>query len=143
MKISLVFLLATMILMSPLGTDGQSDSTAEETLLQEKDGNFVLYVSNQSFALTPVDVIIHIDGKNAISADFDVGNQHNWTKHTYRLAPGKHKLVARSRKGAARIEKVFEVKEKHWAVVAYWYNPKEGGKRHFSFHIQDKPVYFM
>lgn len=128
------------------------DKRADNLLPQNENGNFVLYVSNQSFAQTPVDITIHIDGKKAISSEFDVRNQHNWIKHSFKLTPGTHNLVAVSDKGDARIEKSFEIKdEKHWAVIDYWYYPiqHEHGKKyfkqvkHFSFDIQNKPIQFQ
>ena len=126
------------------GCQGSTGPTLPEVepLPQVENGNFVLYVSNQSFALPRVDITIHIDDKEAVSSDFDVGNQHNWVQHTFQLDPGKHKLVAASREGSALLEQGFEVKDKHWAVVDYWYS-KQDGKKQFSFVIQDQPIGFM
>ena len=112
-----------------------------EPLPQDKNGNFVLYVSNQSFDVSPVDILIHIDGKEAVSSDFAVGNQHNWVQHTFQLAPGKHQLVAVSQKGKARVEREFEIVDKHWAVVDYWY-PDPDGKAQIAFIIHDRPIGF-
>jgi hypothetical protein len=110
---------------------------------QDQVGNFVLYVSNQSFALTPVDITIQLDGKAAVSSSFDVGKQHTWIKHVFKLTAGAHQLVAASVKGEAEMKKDFEIKsEKHWAVVAYWHDPKQSGEKHFSFQIQNKPIFF-
>lgn len=44
------------------------------------------------------------------------------------------------------LEKEFEIKDKHWAVVDYWYYPEahyNPTPKQFSFDIQDKPIYFM
>jgi hypothetical protein len=123
------------------GKDGQV-SQKEPPLAQDQSGNFVLYVCNKSFAISPVDISISIDGRKAVSADFAVKHQHNLVEHVFQLAPGKHKLVAVSKKGAAQLETEFEVSDKHWAVVDYWCNPKQGEKR-FSFHIQDTQIGFM
>lgn len=114
----------------------------EEFLQQSQTGNFILYVSNQSFAITPVDITIMIDGKNAVAADFVVGNQHKWIKYTFHLDPGEHKLIATSNKGSAKIEKMFEINDKHWAVVSFWFSKKDI-YGHFSFSIQDSPIGFM
>ncbi len=123
----------------------------EGILPQNPDGNFVLYVSNQSFAITPVDIEIDIDGKHAIQDEFDVtGNsvpQHNWIRFIFRLSPGTHKIRASSKHGEARIKEGFRVEAKHWAVLEYWYYPTiEGGTgptpKSFTFHIQNTPVHF-
>lgn len=111
-----------------------------------KNGNFVLYVSNQSFALDPVDIKIYIDGKVAESQDFRVENQHNWQKFQFSLSRGIHKIHVESVKGEAKLEKKFEIKGKHWAVVDFWYYPKLDNnqtQKQFSFEIQDEPIMFM
>ena len=123
-----------------------------QTLPQHPTGNFVLYVSNQSFDVNPVDITVHIDGKKAIEGDFDVKGkriaQHNWIMHRFNLAPGRHRLTAKSKKGEASLQKEFEITDKHWAVIDYWYYPTlRGGAgptpRHFSFSVQDKPIGFQ
>ena len=115
---------------------------AEDKTPQAEKGNFVLYVSNQSFDISPVDIVVQIDGKQVVSADFAVGTQHWWVEHAIPLSPGKHKLVAVSKKGDARFEKEFEVKDKHWAVLNYWHT-KGCDTKGFSWHFQDSPVMFM
>jgi hypothetical protein len=114
----------------------------ENTMPQSTNGNFVLYVSNQSHAMSPVDITVCIDGKQAVSADFDFGNAHNLIKHTFQLAPGKHTLSAATRKGEVQTEQEIEVTDKHWAVIMFWLNSQTGQKK-FSVKIQDKPLAFM
>ena len=109
------------------------DENAEVLFPQNENGNFVIYVSNQSYAKTPVDITIHINGKKAILSEFDVRKQHNWIKHIFNLQLGKHKLIIASKKGEATLEKEFEINGRHWAVINYWYYPKQDGKKHFSF----------
>ncbi|MCK9555939.1 hypothetical protein M0R36_09035 [bacterium] len=120
---------------------------AEETT----EANFILYISNQSFDVNPVDIKIYIDGKLVVNQDFDVtGNrvpQHNWQKFEFNLSIGSHRLFVSSKKGDATLEKEFEISKKHWAVVDYWYYPKVTGgagptPKSFSFHIQDEQIRF-
>jgi len=101
-------------------------------------------VSNQSFAQNPVDITIHIDGKKAVSAEFEVADQHNWIEYRFKLTSGHHELVAFSDMGKATMEKIFETNDNqhYWAVVDYWYYPKQNGKRCFSFRISNEPIYF-
>lgn len=137
---------ATIALTAVCSAAERPKQKPEKVLPQDKKGNFVLYVSNQSFAITPVDIKVYIDGKRAVASDSEVKGQHNWIKHVFRLQPGKHKLAVASKKGQARMEKEFEIKDKHWAVINYWYYPKSHYNptpRHFSFNIQDKPIYFQ
>ena len=137
--------IATTLLLFVLGGCAKSgvDTGTGTVLSQDTNTNFVLYVSNQSFALTPVDITITIDGKKVISSSFDVGNQHTWIAHGFELTPGTHKLEAVSAKGEAKIEEEFEIKDdKHWGVLSYWYYPDQDGKKHFTFQIQNEQVYF-
>ena len=48
--------------------------------------NLTLYISNQSFAIDPVDIKVNIDGKPAVRGDFEVGSQHSW--HEFRFRAG-------------------------------------------------------
>ena len=116
----------------------------DDILTQNNDGNFVLYVSNQSYAITPVDITIHIDGKLAVSSDFEVHNQHNWIEYIFDLRLGTHTLVASSETGKAEMIDEFVVSDGSvWAVVDFWYYPDSDSENHFTIQIQSEPIYFM
>jgi len=120
-------------------------------LPQDPNGNFTLYVSNQSFALPWVDIDVYIDGKLAIVGDFPLGDvfpQHCWIPHRFTLAPGKHIIRAVGANGKARVQKEFEIQGKHWAVLDFCLSdePATGPapNRPFFFFLQsDKPPMFM
>jgi len=115
----------------------------QEILPQDSKGNFILYVSNQSFAINPVDIAILIDGKLAVSDHFEVKDQHNWIQYQFLLNNGEHTIEITSKKGKAALKQTFEIKGKHWACVDYWYYPHD--KDHnkiFTFDIQDVPMGF-
>lgn len=114
----------------------------EELLAQATNGNFVLYVSNQSFDLSPVDITVFIDGKKAVSSDFVVGTSHNWVSHRFQLSPGMHKITASSEKGSVQLDREIEIKDKHWAVINFIFSEKSG-KKQFFFRIQATPLAFM
>lgn len=144
-KILFIFAVALFVSGCVACRNNQLSTTALGTIDQNPGGNFVLYVSNQSFAIPRVDILILIDGRIAVKDTFDVGTQHNWIKHTFSLNPGKHTIRAVSIKGSAEMEREFEVKKKHWAVVNYWYYPPDHydpTPKCFSFHIDDKPMRF-
>ncbi len=106
--------------------------------------NFILYVSSQSFTIDPVDIKIMIDGKVVVNKDFYVGNQHNWQKFQFSLSSGNHKIYVESVKGDAKLEKEFEITNKHWAEIDYWYNPESSQEqKEFAFNIRDEPIYFV
>lgn len=142
MKKVVLFLLFFSVIVFICRGETHNLISHEEFLQQSQTGNFILYVSNQSFTITSVDITIMIDGKNAVAADFVVGNQHKWIEYTFRLAPGNHKLIATSKKGSAKTEKIFEIHDKHWAVVDFWFSKKDK-YGHFSFSIQNSPIGFM
>ena len=131
---------------------GVGSVLAKEGLQQDENGNFILYVSNQTDAVDPVDIKIYIDGKKAVDQDFYFGSYpdeipaHNWQKFQFSLLKGSHQLRVESDKGSARLEKEFEIKDRHWAVIDYWYSPvesKDGLRpRQFTFEIKDKPFSF-
>jgi hypothetical protein len=102
---------------------------------EDPNGNFELFVSNQSFAVNSVDIRVAIDGVPVIQKYFDVGNQHGWEGFRFRLAPGSHRLVARSLKGKASIEQTFEVQTNQNAILNYWYYPWD--YNHFSFEVRN------
>ncbi len=115
--------------------------------LLDPDGNFVLSVSNQSFAIDPVDILIEIDGEHVIDGDFAVGSQHTWKRYVLRLSPGRHTLTARSSRGEASLVESFVVPDdRRWAALSYWYSTDAYGSppepKHFEFRIYDKPVKF-
>ena len=97
------------------------------------DNNFILYVSDQSFDISPVDMKIYVDGQLIIDDDFEVGNQHNWKKYEYKLGIGKHTIKAVSQKGDAVLEEDFFVLNKRWAVLDYW--SSQTTSRKFIFEI--------
>jgi len=119
---------------------------------QDEEENFILYISNQSFAVNPVDITVHIDGKKVVEGDFDVNGggpaQHKWVEHQFRLAPGKHTLTVSSKKGKASLKETFVLEGKRWGAVSYWYHPQvTGGRRpkprRFNFMIRDHPITFQ
>jgi hypothetical protein len=114
---------------------------AERTFEQAEDGNFTLYVSNQSFERGNVDIKVWINGFVAVDEDFDVGNQHNWVEFKFHLADGSHAIRVESSRGDAVLQEQFESGGKRWAVVDYWCcgGPDEPK---FSFLVSDRPIGF-
>lgn len=128
------------------------EKRSEKIFEESQDGNFVLFVSNQSFDINPVDIKVFIDEKLAVYGIFDVKGkrvpQHNWKKFVFKLEDGTHKLRAESKKGGAIFEEKFEIKGKAFAVLDYWYySSVTGGSgpipKSFKFFIKDKPIGFQ
>lgn len=109
-----------------------------ESKLLDPNGSFTLYVSNQSFAIRPVDIQVEIDGEVVVREYFYVGDQHNWKAFKVSLSPGQHQLKASSVKGNTELSTEFDVTDEHWAVVGYWYYPKSHYNptpKKFTFNI--------
>lgn len=130
----------------------QSDVSTRSTELTEsplldQDGNVVLYVSNQSFEIDPVDIEVRVDGRLVVSKDFNVGSQHNWESFRLSLPAGRHVLTARSKRGEAEIRQPFDVDGNRWLVLDYWFYSKKYGNppesRHFQFTESDEPMGFQ
>jgi hypothetical protein len=111
-------------------------------LEQADDGNFTLYVSNQSFDRAQVDIAVFIDDRLAVDDDFAVENQHNWIEFKYELADGSHAIRVESIKGDAVLEKRFEVAGKRWAVIDYWCCDSGQGEPRFTFRVSNEPIAF-
>ena len=111
------------------------------------DDNLLLYVSNQSFAVDPVDMLVRIDGAVAVRDNFEVGSQHNWIRFSLRLAAGSHTVSAASSQAPATADARFDLAdgERIYCVVNYWYSPKRGpdAKRRVTVDCQKQPPLFV
>ena len=112
------------------------------------DANFILFVSNQSFDLSTVDIKVEIDGVPVVNRDFNVANQHNWVEFPLKLSTGEHQMVVTSTRGQSSLTHKFSTFGKKWCVVDFWYYATEEGgagptPRHFGFHLFDRPPGFQ
>jgi hypothetical protein len=101
------------------------------------DPNFTLFVSNQSFAVTPAEISVYLDGELAVEGDFEVGSQHTWLDFDFRLAPGAHELKSVTKNGARIVALTWPVEisdDRDFGVLAFW-TDREGAT--FSFDLQD------
>jgi hypothetical protein len=99
--------------------------------------NFTLYVSNQSFESSVVDIEVHLDGEPAVIGDFAVGSQHTWIPFYFRLNAGEHIVRSATHQGARLVELVSSVTvtdEHDYGVLSFW-TGREGG--YFVFDTMD------
>lgn len=134
----------------PETPDGGITATDAESPTQgphlASEGNLVLYVSNQSFDVDPIEITIEIDGVQLIDQAFEVESQHNWQEFVVQLSPGSHTLKARSPATGAVLVEDFVLEDRHWAVVDFWYHDGSSGSPvdpMFTFHTDDKPIRFQ
>lgn len=139
-------LLIAFTLLLAACVDGSSSGTPRQHLPRPVDPTFTLYVSNQSFDLSEVDIEIRIDGRLAVTGDFHVEGQHTWIPFDFELAPGPHELRAATRIGGVDLEQAFEMDARKWGVLSFWYyeaGSPEPTPQQFSFQVLDEPPAFQ
>jgi hypothetical protein len=112
--------------------------------------NVTLLVSNQSFAVNPVEIEISLDGEVVVRDTFDVAGdhapQHNWREYGVRLEPGTHDLVATASDGA-EFATTFDVADDHTLAIAHWAEEARGRgtepKSYFTVESQPRPIATM
>jgi hypothetical protein len=150
MKKMFWLLLPILVCIFLTGCSNFNDNTNIEIqkISEDGNGNFILYVSNQSFAINPIDIKIYIDDMVAVNEDFDVGIQHTWKPFQFNLPTGTHSIKIESIIGDSILEENFDIiDDKHWALVQYWYYPEKLDDenlmpKHFSFDIKNEPYFF-
>ncbi len=146
MKNNRLIIILTILSLFQIGCE---EDAKVQVLPESENGNFTLYVSNQSYAIDTIDIQIYIDDMLAVNEDFEVKNQHNWKRFRFDLSKEEHVIVAKSTKGAAMLEQEFSITDSaHWAVIDYWYYPDNSGgtdptPRQFSFNIKNSPISFQ
>jgi hypothetical protein len=139
-------ILLAAIIMAPLLVAAESSDPklpVANSKLLNPPGGFTLFVTNQSFAISPVDVRVEIDGELVVSDYFDVGSQHTFKPFHLSLSKGKHRIRIWSEKGGAELSKEFELKDQDIGVIEYWYYPESHYSptpRHFSFRTLKGPL---
>jgi hypothetical protein len=105
----------------------------------------VLRAMNTSRERPALDIEISIDGavvvRDRLSSEGSKGISIAPSKtFPLEIAPGKHKLMARSSEANATIEREIEIKKKHWALLSYERGPDN--RYGFTLTVQDTPIYF-
>jgi hypothetical protein len=121
---------------------GTSDNEPRQYLPPPASPSFTLLVSNQSFDLDPVDIVIRLDGQIAVAGDFRVEGQHTWLPFELDVAPGAHTISAVSETGDAELAMSFAMDERKWGVVMFWYDDADDGGRQLTFSLSDEQPLF-
>ncbi len=90
---------------------------------EDSDGNTVLYVGNQSYTRSPVDITVFLDDRPILSSEFSVGDQHDYVEYEFRFPEGRPVLKPVSDTGGAEIEREIDIASKHRGFVGYRYDP--------------------
>lgn len=143
--------LSSLLLALSAACSGGGDGGLEPRQLTPTatDPTFVLYVSNQSFDLDPVDIEVLLDGEPAVEGDFLVEGQHSWHTFSFELAPGAHELRAATLAGdSIAVETIEMGQEPRYGVLNFWfYEPghdyPEAYGPTFSFELFSEPPVFQ
>jgi len=97
------------------------EHTVYEVIMEStEEPNFFLYVSDQSFAISPVDITVFIDDELALQGNFTVGDQHNFSLIPLSLSNGTHTIFVKSIHGDAELEEEFVINGTRWAMLDYF-----------------------
>jgi hypothetical protein len=102
-----------------------------------------LYVSNQSFDISPVDIDIWVEDTHVVTGGFDVEGQHNWILFDLTLPSGTHALHAEGLGGSIVINEAVPVPEERWGVLDFWYYPGDPTHPMFTWNLSETPVGFQ
>ena len=108
----------------------------------DANDNFSMYVSNQSFSLDPVDILVEIDGRMVVNQQFRVGTQHNYTEFRLFLNEGPHKIRIWSNEGSEELIKEFTLNGEDTGLITFWYKPEVTDKK-FKFETFKGPFYYL
>ena len=118
-------IIGSQVLFLVLFLNGCDESLS--TIPQVENGNFTLFVSNQSSHIDPVDIKILIDDKLAVNQEFQSKGGHNWVKFQFQLTDGKHRLFSYSDEGNVSKDTLFTVPSTPYSIVDFWYYPESFG----------------
>lgn len=78
-----------------------------------------LDVTNQSFAVPDIHLVVTIDDLVVVDADFPVDDQHRIVRHEFTLEPGGHDVTIIASDGHT-LERGFDLPAERWATITYW-----------------------
>lgn len=110
--------------------EGSSASSADSApgirIVAERQADLHLFVSNQSFDDTMVDLTVSVDGTELVSGPFNVEGQHTWCQFPAKVSPGRHVVTVVSDTGAELRERLaLPETGRRYAVIDYWYSAKK------------------
>jgi hypothetical protein len=101
-----------------------------------------LYVSNQSFHLSLVDIDIWLDDTHMVTGGFDVEGQHNWILFDLQMPAGSHSMRAEALDGTVLLNVAVPVPQERWGVLDFWYYTDDPSHPQFTWNLSATPVAF-
>jgi hypothetical protein len=99
----------------------------------------VVIVSNQSFAIPSVDLVVTVDGLVVADATFPVDDQHTAVPFELSLAPGQHELSVATGTGESGAGFTFVVDDPEWITVFHSDDGQGNGRFDLQFH-EEQPL---
>lgn len=102
-----------------------------------------LYVSNQSFDISPIDIDVWLEGTHVVAGGFEVEGQHNWILFDLAVPAGTRALHAEGLGGSVVIDEAVAIPEERWGVLDFWYYPGDPTHPMFTWSLSAVPVGFQ
>ena len=144
----LAFLLSILALLSAPRQGNSASKPTPPAAPRETDPDvtLVLRAMNTSRERPSIDIEVTIDGvvavRDRLSSEgkkgFSIGPSKTFP---LRIPAGKHRLHAVSSEASVSLDREFEIKKKHWALLSY--EPGPDRTYRFAWTFQDEPIYFQ
>ncbi len=99
-----------------------------------------LYVTNQSFDISPVGIDVWLQETHVITGGFAVEGQHTLILFDLEVPIGNHVLRAEALEGSVVLTATIQVPAERWGVLSFWYSPGEPTQPTFRWTPHDGPV---
>lgn len=96
-----------------------------------------LNVTNQSFEIPEVRLVVDVDGESIIDEVFAVEDQHTWVSYELYLDAGDHEILVSAPEHAADLRESFTLDDERWALVSFWLG-EEDATHAFSWTFSDE-----
>lgn len=100
---------------------------------------FHLDLSNQSFEISEVRLVVEVDDRVIIDDVFAVEDQHNYVRHDLHLDGGPHEIVVTAPDHDVDLHETFDLETERWALIAFWLG-EEDATEPFSWSLADEEV---
>lgn len=115
---------AVLLLVAAVGcTSSEGGTTTPGAVPTSREPGtipFHLDVTNQSFDVPKVRLVIAIDGDLIIDDNFDVGTQHTVVRYDFFLTPGEHTVTVQAPYRGLQDEFSFTLSEELFAIMSFW-----------------------
>jgi len=98
-------------------------------------------LSNQSFDLSPVDMVVLLGSDTLVVDSLEVGDQHNFTTYEFEWREGSYVLSASADGDRSSLAEEVLLKGETWCLVSFWYHSSDD-KGTLLLSVAYEPFYF-